>query len=316
MAPSYLLCGPDGVGVESLARELAQALLCDNSDRPCGSCRPCSRVATGIHADYAQLVPSGASLTIGIDEVRDLKSAASLEPFEGHTRVFVIEGVEAMTAEAANALLKLLEEPPDKGTFVMTTSNEDLVPETIRSRCQTLRLRPVPFREVEAAMVADGLDAEAASSFARMSGGRIGFARSMADDPTIEDEFREARDNLIALVSMRTGDRLKLAGRLSDGFNRNRETLLSRLSLWEALWRVVLLRESGVAAPLAGAVINDEGLAGVGVQAARDALASVQSTMEALRRNANPRLAMEALVLKCPFVELEPGAPSSTNAHD
>ena len=314
VAPSYLLSGPDGVGVESLALELAQALLCESDHRPCGTCRHCSRVEAGTHADYAQLAPSGLSMTIGIDEIRDLKSAASLEPFEAKARVFAIGNAEAMTADAANALLKLLEEPPEKGTFVMTTANEEAVPETIRSRCQTLRLRPLPFREVEAVLVADGVEAVAAGDIARKSEGRIGLARSMADDSSIVEEFADARENLIELVHMPATDRLKFAGRLSEGFNRDREPLLSRLSLLESLWRVALLKESGAPGPFPGAMAGDDYLAGVGVRAARDALTALQSTVEALKRNANARVAMEALVLRSPFMEADPKARSSPGA--
>ena len=302
-APSYLLSGPDDAGVELLARELAQAILCEGPDRPCQACRHCSRFKAGLHADYVWPEPAGVTKVVGIDEVRELKAAASLEPFEARIKVLAVDAVETITLDAANALLKLLEEPPPRTAFVLTTSEEEAVPETIRSRCQTLRLRPLPFRDVEAFLVADGVEAEAAVELARMSGGKVDLAYAMANDPGIAEEFAEARDELAAIVRMPLADRMRRAARLSGDFYRDREPLLSRLGLWESLWREVLLGESGAPGPFAGAIAPGDELSGVGLRAARDALAAVQSAADALRRNVNPRVAVEALVLGLPSTE-------------
>ena len=254
---------------------------------------------------------SGPSLTIGIDEVRELKVLSSLEPYEGRRKVFVIDGAETMTADASNALLKLLEEPPPKVVLVMTTVDEDSVSETIRSRCQTLRLSPLPYRDVADALVTNGVDEEEAEQIALMSSGRIELARTIVEEPKYGEERAEAWDNLLALVGMHATDRLKLAARLADGFFRDRETLFERLGLWETLWREVLLREAGVGESVARSGIEADALSGIGVQRARDAIATVRFTIDALRRNANPRLAVEALVLKMPYER--PAADAETD---
>ncbi len=300
VAHSYLIGGPPGVGVQALAEELAQAVLCEFQERPCGRCRHCTRIAAGTHADYSVLVPVGPSMTIGIDEIRELKTASSLEPYEGRARVAVIDGAETMTPHAYNALLKLLEEPPDKVVIVMTTEDEGSIPETIRSRCQILRLRPLAFDRVEEALVAEGVDRSAAGKIAHMSAGRIGLARVMVDDNSLVEDRAEAFENLVELVGMETDERLRLAGRMADGFHRDRETLLKRLGLWEALWRDILLRESGIAPANLDTGHEAPNLDSVGVARARQGVDSIQSAIHALQRNGNPRLVMESLVLAAP----------------
>jgi DNA polymerase-3 subunit delta' len=212
----------------------------------------------------------------------------------------VIDGAESMTPEAHNALLKLLEEPPDKVVIVMTTADEGSVPETIRSRCQILRLRPLAFDRVEEALVAEGVDRSTVADIAHMSAGRIGLARAMVDDNSLVEERTEAFENLVELVGMETDERLRLAGRMAEGFYRDRETLLKRLGLWEALWRDILLQESGISEARPDTEGEDASLVGVGVARARRGVGSVQSAIHALQRNGNPRLVMESLVLAAP----------------
>jgi DNA polymerase-3 subunit delta' len=306
LAHAYLLSGPPGVGVASLAEELSQALLCEGAGPPCGDCPHCLRVAARTHADYSILGPSGPSMTIVIDDVRELKNAANLEPYEGRLKVFVVDGAERMTPDASNALLKLLEEPPTRVTIVLTTGDEDAVPETIRSRCQTLRLRPLPYSDVVDALVADGTTKDQAHEIALVAAGRIESARAFAEEPTLMEERADAWENLVGLVGMYSTDRMKLAARLSDGFFRDRETLLSRLAIWETLWREVLLTEAGAHGSVGKWPGKSDDLVGIGVKLARDALESVRFTIDALGHNANARLAIESLLLGAPFIEPRP----------
>ena len=121
LSHAYLFTGPPRVGKMSLAMDLARALNCLGHDRPCDDCVQCDRIARALHADVRVVeVESGPNRTggsrtaIGIDQVRDVQREASLKPYEGRYRVFVFDGAEHVTAEAANSLLKTLEEPPDQ----------------------------------------------------------------------------------------------------------------------------------------------------------------------------------------------------------
>ncbi|MBI4236492.1 MAG: DNA polymerase III subunit delta' [Chloroflexi bacterium] len=301
MAHAYLLSGPPGVGVLALARQMAQALLCQGPEPPCGACRHCRRVAAGTHADLVVLKPTGVSGAILIDAVREMRAFATLQPFEAHGRVLIIDGAEAMTRDAANALLKLLEEPPPGVTLLLTTADEEAVLETVRSRCQPLRLRPLPFRRVAEVLQQQGVGPEEAERLARLSGGRLEAALSLAQDAGPLKERQETLTELTGLAHLGPAARLRRAGEMAETFFRDREGLYARLELWASLWRDALFLAAGATEgiPDPSAVPSLRGLAASVADAAKT-LTEVRATAEALRRNANPRLALEALLLSLP----------------
>ena len=300
LAHAYLLSGPPGVGVASLARQFAQALLCDGDDPPCGACRHCRRIGNQTHADVVIVRPSDNG-SILIETVRELQSIASLQPFEARGKVLIIDGAEAMTHEAANALLKLLEEPPSGVTLVLTTADEDALPDTIRSRCQTLHLKPLPFSQVEEVLRERGVDPKEAKRLAHITGGRLEASLALVDDPAYLDARREALEELHEARIAGASDRLRVAGRMAEGFFRDRQRLFTRLDLWASLWRDALL----IAAGTPEGITDPESLADlealhVSVAEAARALNDVHFTLSALRRNANARLALESLLLNLP----------------
>ena len=151
---AYLISGTARVGKMTLALDLTAALNCTGSTRPCGECGQCGRIARGLHADVRVIgteSPGGEQgrprISIGIDQVREVRREANLRPFEGSFRVLIFDGVERLTAEAANSILKLLEEPPDQVVLILLSSDAAAVPATIASRCQLLELRPLPFQD-------------------------------------------------------------------------------------------------------------------------------------------------------------------------
>src|SRR5689334_2021482 len=163
-AHAYLLSGPAGVGKALLALRLAQALNCERGGPdPCLACRACKRIERGNHPDVrvAGMASQAAGLKadeaarqkdLKIDTVRDWQSDISLRPYKGRRRVFILHDAERLTEAAANAMLKTLEEPPPYATIILVAnSGGDLLP-TIVSRCQPLRLRPVPRAKVVAAL--------------------------------------------------------------------------------------------------------------------------------------------------------------------
>ena len=184
LAHAYLLVGPQHVGKMTLAVELAKALNClEQAESPCGACIQCARIAAGNHADIrvvgvAQRDEGDPSRTvIGIPEVREVLHQVSLKPYEGSQIVVIFNGVESLSDEAANALLKTLEEPPDQVTFLLLTSNDDALLSTIRSRCSLLSLLPVPQQQmVEALTDRETVEVERAAELARLSRGCYGWA--------------------------------------------------------------------------------------------------------------------------------------------
>ena len=160
-----LICGPPNIGKTTLARIVAQALNCTGpAPAPCGDCRSCHKVASGNHPDVRILDAPGQ--TLKIDQVRELQREMSLSPYEGRWRVAVLCDFERATMEAANALLKTLEEPPGYVALLLTATQPDLLLPTIVSRCQLLSLRALPINQVREALVSqwgvDTTQAEAA----------------------------------------------------------------------------------------------------------------------------------------------------------
>ncbi|MCH7608577.1 MAG: DNA polymerase III subunit delta', partial [Chloroflexi bacterium] len=150
---AYLFSGPAHVGKTTLATQLAQAVNCTGSDPPCGACGPCVRIGAGMHADVVTIeidpdATEGARTVISIDAVKDLIASAHLRPYEGRTRVYIVQSADRLSQDAANALLKVLEEPPPDVLLLLLTDNPDGVLPTIRSRCQLIELRPLPVARV------------------------------------------------------------------------------------------------------------------------------------------------------------------------
>ena len=199
---AYLLVGPPQSGKMTLALDLARAVNCLADDRPCGECSQCQRVDAGLHADVHVLGIDGETtvggrsrVAIGIDQVRAMQHEASLKPYEGRYRVFIVDGAERLSDEAANSLLKILEEPPDQVVLVLLASDLGALLPTVVSRCQRLPLRRLPLervaREVEARF---GLSRVEAEETARLSNGRMGRAFELAG----RSELREGRAERLA----------------------------------------------------------------------------------------------------------------------
>ncbi|MCL4463927.1 MAG: DNA polymerase III subunit delta' [Firmicutes bacterium] len=140
LAHAYLFCGPEGIGKKTLAKVFSAALVCQRSmEEPCGSCPDCNKSKTLSHPDIHWIVPEGKkSLKIG--QTREIKRAAYFKPHEARYQVFIVEQAETLTAEAANSLLKLLEEPPPLAVFILLATSPAALLPTVVSRCQLFQL--------------------------------------------------------------------------------------------------------------------------------------------------------------------------------
>ncbi len=189
-AHAWLLLGPAGTGKSVAATCIAAALNCPAEPGVgCGRCPVCRRILRDRHPDVHRIVPEGP--LIPVDTVRDqVIAAASRSPFEGRSKVFIIEEAERMNPSAQNALLKTLEEPHADTVFVLVSSREDDLLETIRSRCRVLRLEPVSESDVVHLLEREGASPERARLAARVAAGDLPRARTLAFDEAVAQRRR------------------------------------------------------------------------------------------------------------------------------
>ncbi|PRW62403.1 DNA polymerase III subunit delta' [Actinopolyspora mortivallis] len=197
MTHAWLFTGPPGCGRSLAARAFAGALQCSDPDSlGCGACASCETALAGTHADVTTVAPEG--LSISVSEMRSLVQAAARKPSTGHWRIVVIEDADRLTEGAGNALLKAVEEPPERTVFLLCAPSDHPadVPVTIRSRCRPLQLRtPLTGAIAESLRHRDGVDAETAEWAASVCGGHIDRARRLATDP----QARQRREDVLRI---------------------------------------------------------------------------------------------------------------------
>lgn len=320
IAHAYLITGPSRVGKTTLALQLAQALNCLSPNPPCLTCRVCTRIENGTHADVRLVQLAGAAgggeeeaerarqrpaeKAIGIDQVRALQHDAALAPHEGRHKVYIIVNAETLSIDAANSLLKVLEEPPPTVVLILTAPDANMLLPTVVSRCQQIRLQPVPAATIAAHLTQTrGAERRQAELLARLSGGRVGWAIAAAADEAYLAERAAVLDRLTRAVDAGPVERFEVAAGMAADFAREHAAVNQALDLWTTWWRDVLL----VQAAAEELVTNQDRLEQLQRQAGRCSpartrayLGQIETARTQLEQNVNPRLALEALLLNIP----------------
>ena len=305
---AYLLAGPAGVGKELLARVFAQAANCEAAEpeaRPCGSCANCKAIDRGNFPDVMWLMPqaelvargllsradleAAPSKEIRVDEVRALAKRLSLAVLRGRRKIAVVTPADAINERAQNTLLKTLEEPPPATTFLLVSSNPDVLLPTIRSRCARVQLGPVPEELIAARLLREGVpEAQARERAARAQGS---FSRALAEEG-------ERRPLLEAVEKALSAPDERDALDVAEQHGERDDALWAALSV-QAWTRDLLVAQAG------GVPEHRELAALAGEVAARvpppALLAQAQvcsEVIEALEQNGNGRLQLERLLLR------------------
>lgn len=312
---AYLFSGPDGVGKRTVAELLGQSLLCEKGHwgRPCQVCGPCKRVSAGSHPDWVVLRPDGE--WIKIDTIRGLNHQFSFRPFEAGARVVLLDGAEQLTMEAANALLKVLEEPPPNSYFLLVTANQAQLLPTVVSRCQTVPFSPLSAIEVNQVITRFGPpDTDMGGALdiaARFSGGSPGRAMALLDDPVFLQRDKLADDLLGLTVGPQTsplamGEWAEISDkRPSDGRSRlaqQRDLTRSVLDLIKVLVRdLMLVKARGSTDRLINVDLYDS-LSGTAQELTwaqlSAILTAVREAEDAVVGNVTPRLVLENLAIR------------------
>jgi len=215
-APSnaYLFVGATGVGKAAVARRFAAVLLCPEGGSHREPCRSCRRVLAASHPDLILVEPEGRQ-TVGVEQARATVHQASLSPVEADRKVFIFEDAGSMTDQAANALLKTLEEPTASTTFILVAEHENQLPTTVASRCRTVHFGRVGDDVLAAALVDRGVEDVHAEVLAGLAGGRPGLALAVLSSPEISG-FRTAWLSVPLRASSRPGEAFLLASEMIE----------------------------------------------------------------------------------------------------
>lgn len=327
---AILFAGPEGTGRTALAVEYALLLNCErlhppltagaslfgedssllpspSSLSPCGECRPCRLIAEGAHPDIIVMGPGDAlcrprdgdshpkhpdSRDIRICQVRGLIDLASRYPFEARHRMIIIDPADRFAREAAHTVLKTLEEPPGHTVFCLVTAAPEALLETIISRCRRIDVGPVPKAEIEAGLVARGVEPALAARAAEASGGKPGRAIQFAEQPSLMGDRGRMAERCARIASEGTAERFKYAADLAERWRKDRAAGAVEVDAWEAFWEERLR---------AGA---SEGATHATLASFVEALTAIRQAREDLQTNVIPRTAFELMLLTFPRVTL------------
>lgn len=313
---AYLIAGASGLGKRTLALRLAQALNCESpigAGVPCLICKTCKQIESMKHPDLNVIEPTikdpkdGKTLIphpngeIRIEQIRELQKTFNLKPYQSKYRVSLFIKFETANESSSNALLKTLEEAPAHAILILTAESPEQLLPTINSRCEILRLRPLPIETVTADLIQTGIEEEQARLLAHISGGRPGYARKLMDDATLLEKREERLNDLQTLLPAPRVEKFSYADKLSKDKDVMRQTIL----VWLSYWRDVLLRVAGAETALINIDRNMEieFLAGrLDLSSARRVVGNLESTLEKMDRNVNSRLLAEVLLLDLPKV--------------
>ena len=336
LAHAYLITGPDKVGKRTLAIDIAcmvnsEAVIdmfgaADSIDL--ATSHQAERIRKGIHSDV-RIIDVNTELekdskgsgsggdgeessgrgrqNISINHIREMIRDSATKPFEGSSKVFIIDDAQRMTIEAANTLLKTLEEPADDTFIILTSPTDEALPETVVSRCQRIDLRPVDPEVIESELI-ERFEAEVsqARSLSRLARGCPGWAIDALNDSTIVDGHNQAVLRFAEIVTGNIEERFRYARQTGGQFWRDRDAVLVEMQRWLEWWRDVAMMRHKLddhATNTEWAELLSEIASQLKESQISAAVTSIQYATIALEANAVPQLTLEVLMLDLPWAD-------------
>jgi DNA polymerase-3 subunit delta' len=301
---AYLFAGPPGLGRRTLALRFAQALNCQTPVEmgiPCGQCRDCKQIEAMRHADLTVVQAESEGGTLKVDQIREARRMLVLSPYQAKYRVALFLRFQEANDNAANALLKTLEEAPSYAVLILTADNPEQLLPTIISRCEVLRLRPLRIEKVREDLESRGIESHRANLVAHISGGRPGYARRLIESESLLEKRDERLNELQSLISASRVEKFAYADKLA----RDKESMRQVILIWLSYWRDIMLRTAQAETSLVNVDRNVEieNLAGkLDLSVTRRVVRGLEDVLEKMERNVNSRLLVEVLLLDLPRV--------------
>ena len=299
---AYLFAGPPGAGRRTLALRFAQALNCQTpveAGIPCGQCRDCKQIESMHHADLTVVQADSEGGTLKVDQIREARRLLTLKPYQASYRVALFLRFQEANDNAANALLKTLEEAPSYAVLILTADNPEQLLPTIVSRCEVLRLRPLEIEKVRRELESRGLESGQARLISHISGGRFGYAFRLMENAALLEWREERLNDLQSLISASRVEKFAYADKLS----RDRESMRQAVLIWLSYWRDVMLRSAQAKTPLVNVDRNveiEDLSRRLDLTAARRTVSALEDVLDKMERNVNARLLAEVLLLDLP----------------
>lgn len=296
---SYIFSGINAIGKKTLALAFAQALNCDSPDRQNDACQICSSCLKMIHGNHPDIhILQTDAQFIRIDAIRSIQDQMTFKPLEGKKRIFIIDDSDKMNGQAANALLKTLEEPSADNIIVLVTARPYWMPQTILSRCRHVRFNPLPAETIMRFLGQQKqMDSSKALLLASLSGGSIGRALELDSEDMMA--FRTELGRLLVAASVRDPMSLLV---LSSFLGQDKKEIKQGLKILNTYFRDALVYKETSRSSM---IINANDLPAVSSLSARlsgeqilSNIALVDQSADLLDMNVNKSLTLEAMTFK------------------
>ena len=294
-AHSYLFEGVPGCGRKKTAVTLIKALFCTVlPDDACGACPSCRKIDGGNHPDIHLIAPLPDKRDISIEQLREMQHVLSLRPYEAPRKVCIIDPAERMSVNAANSLLKTLEEPPGNALIILLTENAGMLLPTVRSRCQLIRFAPLSPEHVLSLLIRNGMTPDTAALVAPMSTGSIQRALELDNESLVA-----RREAVLSKVGQLSIHQISTVFDAAEELSGNRDTTLELLDLLLSFFRDAVHLGAG-----SREIVNRSVKPAIESIAAKrsfprnlELLEHIYETRRAVQRNANPKLALDHLFM-------------------
>jgi len=309
LAQAYLFVGPSQVGKTTIVENFVNSLVCENLHQgkglvPCSQCRHCSQIKNKIHPDIFWLKRieneknGKLKKNIGIEQIRELQNKLSLHSFLDSYKIAIINEAQTLSSEAANSLLKTLEEPTPKTILILLTTSLASLPQTIVSRCQVLKFLPVSSQEIFDYLISLKIERKKAKILAALAFGRPGLAINYFNEPEDYLTFQDQISQFIGLMKGDISNRFKIVDNLAPGNDVN--SIKESLSVWQKIFRDLSLIKIGAENLVSNLNFQTE-LKSLAAGYSRDGLLKIMAEISTAKRyldaNVNPKLTLENLIL-------------------